>query len=46
MVAKLWHITYKMIGWEGLVSLWGSCRTQTVACPTPPKDEANFDRGI
>lgn len=44
MVAKLWNINYKMIGREGLLNLWGSCRTQTVAYLTPPKDEANFDR--
>lgn len=46
MVAKLWNINYRLIGWKGFLKLWGSCRTQTMANLTLPKDKANFDRNL
>lgn len=46
MVAKLWNVNNRLIGWKGFLSLWGSCRIQTMANLTPPKDKANFDRNL
>lgn len=46
MVAKLWNINYRLIGWKRFLSLWGSCRIQTMANLTLPKGKAIFDRNL